>query len=248
MITIVGVKNIPNVRTGDDLGELIMDAASEQGVEIRDGDVLVVTQKIVSKAEGRIVDLTTVNPSPEAKEIALRTGKDPRYVQVILDESRALVRVSGPRIITETSHGFICANAGVDKSNVEGETLLSLLPREPDASAKRIRDAIRAKLGREVAVVISDTFGRPWRLGHVNFAIGLAGIRPLRDYRGEEDMFRHTLNVTMMAVADELAAAAELVMNKSDGVPAAIIHGYDYRRGDGSASELIRRAEEDLFR
>jgi len=248
VLSITGIKDIPKVKAGDDLGELIVEAAGRQGIEIQDGDVVVVTQKIISKAEGRIVDLTGVEPTPHAKEIALVTGKDPRYVQVILEESRALVRISGPHLITETRHGFICANAGVDKSNVEGETLVSLLPLEPDASAQRIRDAIQKRLRRDVGVIVSDTFGRPWRLGQVNFAIGVAGLRPLRDYRGKEDMFRYTLNVTMMAVADELAAAAELVMNKADGVPVAIIRGYDYQRGEGSIAEIIRPAEQDLFR
>lgn len=248
MITIIGLGKMPNIKPGDDVASHILQAARLQNVEIQEGDILVVTQKIVSKAEGRIVDLTRVEPSSSAKELSNTTGRDPRYIQVILDETKSVVRLKQSHLIMETHHGFVCANAGVDKSNVDGEVNVVLLPVDPDASARRIREEISKATGKDVAVIISDTFGRPWRTGHVNFAIGIAGLKPVKDYRGQKDMFNYTMAVTMMAVADELASAAELVMNKADGVPVALVKGYDYPRGEGSVSELIRPPEEDLFR
>jgi len=225
-----------------------MEAAKRQGLVFLEGDVLVVSQKVVSKAEGRIVDLANVKPTKEAQDIAKLTGKDPRLVQVVLQESRSLLRVSGPHIITETFHGFVCANAGIDKSNVEGEAIYTLLPEDPDHSAEALRNLIKERSGKDVAVIICDTFGRPWRLGQVNFAIGVSGLSPLKDYRGHPDMFQRRLAGTIVAIADELASAAELVMNKVDGIPAALIRGYEYCPGEGRISHLIRPAEEDLFR
>jgi coenzyme F420-0:L-glutamate ligase/coenzyme F420-1:gamma-L-glutamate ligase len=247
-VQIIAVVGMPEVRPGDDLAALILEAAGAQGADIEDGDVLVVTQKIVSKAEGRLVDLRQVEPSPHARELAAQTGKDARLLEVILRESRRIVRQEGGVIICETEHGFVCANAGVDTSNVGGG-MVSLLPQNPDQSAERIRAAIQErKAGISVAVIISDTFGRPWREGHTNVAIGVAGMSPIKDYVGQRDPHGYVLRVSAMAVADELAAAAELVMGKLSRVPVAIVRGLDYQRAEGSAKELIRPAERDLFR
>jgi len=238
---------MPEVRPGDDLATLILEAIRGQGAEVEDGDVLVVTQKIVSKAEGRLVDLRQVEPSPQARELAARARKDPRLLEVILGESRRIVRQERGVIICETKHGLVCANAGVDTSNVGGG-VVSLLPQNPDQSAERIRAAIQEKKGTSIAVIISDTFGRPWREGHTNVAIGVAGMSAMKDYVGQTDPHGYVLRVSAMAVADELAAAAELVMEKLSRVPVAIVRGFDYRRAEGSARELIRPRERDLFR
>jgi coenzyme F420-0:L-glutamate ligase/coenzyme F420-1:gamma-L-glutamate ligase len=247
-VQIIGVAGMPEVRPGDNLAALILEAIRGQGVDVEDGDVLVVTQKIVSKAEGRLVDLRQVEPSPSAQEMADRTGRDPRLLEVILGESRRIVRQERGVIICETKHGFVCANAGVDTSNVGGG-VVSLLPQNPDQSAERIRAAIQGrKAGTSIAVIISDTFGRPWREGHTNVAIGLAGMSAIKDYVGQRDPHGYVLRVSTMAVADELAAAAELVMEKLSRVPVAIVRGFDYRRAEGSAQELIRPEERDLFR
>ncbi len=247
-VQIIGVGGMPDVRPGDDLATLILEAIRGQGVDIEDGDVLVVTQKIVSKAEGRLVDLRQVEPSPQARELAARTGKDPRLLEVILRESRRIVRQERDVIICETKHGLVCANAGVDTSNVGGG-VVSLLPQNPDQSAERIRAAIQEKKGGiSIAVIISDTFGRPWREGHTNVAIGLAGMSAMKDYVGQTDPHGYVLRVSTMAVADELAAAAELVMEKLSRVPVAIVRGFDYQRAEGSGRELIRPQERDLFR
>ena len=195
-----------------------------------------------------MVDLLKIQPSAFAKNIARQMNRNPEHVEVILRESSGIVRMKDNHLITETKHGYVCANAGVDKSNVTGKHRVSLLPEDPDGSAERIRRRIEGLSKVKVAVVISDTFGRAWRIGHVNFAIGVAGMKPVRDYRGQRDMFGYKLRVTAMAVVDELAAAAELVMNKSDGIPVVIIKGYSYPRGKGSAKELVRPIQEDLFR
>jgi coenzyme F420-0:L-glutamate ligase/coenzyme F420-1:gamma-L-glutamate ligase len=248
-IRIIGLPGIPEVRAGDDLPALIVAAARSGGTVIEDGDVLVVTQKVVSKAEGRIVDLATVTPSPFAERYAAMFEKDARQIEVVLSETKRIVRMQHGVMICETQHGFICANAGVDASNVEKAGTVCLLPVDSDASARRIRTAVRSALGVDAAVVISDTFGRPWREGHVNFAIGVAGIRPLIDYAGQRDPAGYELRVTMMAVVDELAAAAELVHGKLARVPVAIIRGVEYASADdASTSELIRPAEKDMFR
>jgi len=247
-VQIIAIAGMPEIRPGDDLAALILEAARGQGADVEDGDVLVVTQKIVSKAEGRLVDLRQVEPSLHARELAAQTGKDARLLEVILRESRRIVRQEGGVIICETKHGFVCANAGVDTSNVGG-SMVSLLPLNPDQSAERIRAAIQEeKAGASVAVIISDTFGRPWREGHTNVAIGVAGMSPIKDYVGQSDPHGYVLRVSTMAVADELAAAAELVMGKLSRVPVAIVRGFDYQRAEGSARELIRPPERDLFR
>jgi len=246
-LTIIPLAGIPEVRPGDDVARMIVDAANA-GSGIEAGDVIVVTQKIVSKAEGRVLSLDTVTPSPEAEKLAAETEKDPRLVELILRESRGVVRQRGPVLITETQHGFICANAGIDASNVGPEGIVCLLPEDPDASARNIRDAIRTATGADVAVIISDTFGRPWREGHTNVAIGVAGMLPFVDYVGQTDSHGYELRVTTICAADELAAAAELVQNKLDAVPVAIVRGYPYVRGEGAAREIVRDREKDLFR
>jgi coenzyme F420-0:L-glutamate ligase/coenzyme F420-1:gamma-L-glutamate ligase len=247
-LQVIGLVGLPEVRPGDDLPSLIIEAARAQGTGVRDGDVLVVTQKVVSKAEGCLVDLAEVQPSERAREVAKATGRDPRLVEVILRESRRIVRQEGQVIITETKHGFVCANAGVDASNVGGGDLVALLPEDPDRSAESIRQAVQEMTGVAVAVIISDTFGRPWREGHTNVAVGVAGMSPVRDYVGQRDPFGYELRVSTMAVADELAGAAEPVMGKLSRIPVAIVRGLAFEPGAGTARELIRPPERDLFR
>jgi len=249
MLTILPVKGIPDIKKGDDLGRLIAGKVEDQGDQFQQGDIAVISQKIVSKAEGRVLPLSKIIPSDFAKTIANETGKDPRQVEIVLRESKKIVRMRGGHLITETSHGFICANAGVDQSNVGTKRdSVTLLPRDSDASAERIQKTIQHMTGKDVPVIITDTFGRAWRIGQVNFAIGISGMKPIHDYRGTRDMYRRTLQVTEIAVADELAAAAELVMNKADRVPVAIVRGYKAPRGRGRVRDLIRPEEFDLFR
>lgn len=248
MIEIFDLTKIPLVRQGDKIGDQIVKAAKEEGLQIQNHDVVVVAQKIVSKAEGRVAHLESMTPSAFAEAVSKTTGKDPRHVEAILRETASIVRMRQAHLIVETRHGFVCANAGVDRSNVEDGNSVSLLPADPDKSAREIRKRIGELTGADVAVIISDTFGRAWRIGQVDVAIGLDGLRPVADYRGTKDMFGYVLNVTQIAVADELASAAELVMKKSDGIPVAIVRGFEYPRGKGSAKDLIRPKEEDLFR
>ena len=247
-VRIIGVPGLPEVRAGDDLAALICGAAGAAGITIAGGDVLVVTQKVVSKAEGRIVALDGIEPSAFAQRIAAQWEKDPRHVEVVLGETKRIVRMERGVVICETHHGFVCANAGVDASNVEKEGTLCLLPVDPDASARAIRDGVQSRTGARTAVIVSDTFGRPWREGHVNFAIGLAGIEPLIDYAGQRDPAGYELRVTQMAVVDELAAAAELVHGKLARVPVAIVRGVEYGVGEATSAQLVRPPERDLFR
>ena len=244
-IEVIGIGGIPEVRPGDELGPMIAAAAS-----LEKSDVVVVTQKIVSKAEGRLVDLEDVTPSPFAVQLSAESGRDPRLVELVLRESRSIVRADTARgiLITETKHGLVCANAGIDSSNVPGDDMVSLLPEDPDGSAREIREGIAAAAGVDVAVIISDTFGRPWREGHVDFAIGVAGMDPFIDYRGTEDAHGQVLHVTTIALADELSAAAEVVMGKALGIPAAIVRGVPYRDGDAGSAALLRDRSADLFR
>jgi coenzyme F420-0:L-glutamate ligase/coenzyme F420-1:gamma-L-glutamate ligase len=246
-VRILSVHGIPEVHAGDDLPAMIVDAARAVGGVV-EGDVLVVTQKVVSKAEGRIVDLAAITPGAFARSLAEQWDKDARQVEVVLAESKRIVRMGHGVMICETHHGFICANAGVDASNVETTGTVCLLPVDSDASARRIRDAVNAAFGVRAAIIVSDSFGRPWREGIVNFAIGCAGIAPLVDYTGQFDPAGYELRVTAMAVVDELAAAAELVHGKLARVPVAIIRGAEYTPGEGSIRELVRDAEKDLFR
>jgi coenzyme F420-0:L-glutamate ligase/coenzyme F420-1:gamma-L-glutamate ligase len=233
-ITLIPVEGIPEVREGDDLAALLQDAA-----QFEDGDILVVAQKVVSKAEGRVVRLDDVEASQKARELA--ADHDPRELEVILGETVRIVRSRPPLVIAETRHGYVCASAGVDHSNAPGPDTVVLLPLDPDASARRLAD----RLG--VAVIVSDSFGRPFRQGTTDVAIGVAGLTPLLDLRGVRDLAGYELRTTMIAVADEIAGAAELVMRKTAGIPAVIIRGLDLR-GDGSGHDLVMPAERDLFR
>src|SRR5437879_850938 len=220
LLTIIPVKGIPDIELGDNLGEIIVARLKDQGEEFQEGDVAIVSQKVVSKAEGRVVNLSKVTPSPFASFVAKEAGKDPRQVEVILQETRKIIRMKAGHLITETRHGFICANAGVDASNVaKGKDTLTLLPLNPDASADRIGKTIRKLTGKTIPVIITDTFGRAWRMGQVNFAIGISRMKTIHEYSGTRDMYRHTLHVTEIAIADELASAGELVMNKADKIP-----------------------------
>jgi coenzyme F420-0:L-glutamate ligase/coenzyme F420-1:gamma-L-glutamate ligase len=241
------VPGIPEIRPGYDLVKHLTAAAYQAALHFEDGDILVIAQKIVSKSEGALVRLARVKPSSEALTIAARLKKDPRAVEIVLRESRRVVR-SDQVLITETHHGFVCANAGVDHSNVPGEDVITLLPRNPDRSAKKLAVALRRRTGKRVAIIISDTFGRPWRLGLTNVAIGATGVPVLLDLRGTRDRQGKLLTATILAVADELAAAAGLLMDKSKGVPAVLIRGYRYRPGVEGAARIIRPAAEDLFR
>ena len=241
------IPGIPEIRCGENLAKCISDSAHAAGLPFENGDILVIAQKIVSKAEGAFVRLTTVTPSPKALGIAARLKKDPRVMEIVLRESRRIVR-SHHVLIAETRHGFVCANAGVDHSNVPGDEVVTLLPRDPDRSAKKLAAALRKRTGKRLAVIISDTFGRPWRLGLTNVAIGAAGLPVLLDLRGTCDRHGKPLTATILAVADELAAAAGLLMGKSEGMPVVLIRGYRYKAKSEPAARIIRPAAEDLFR
>ncbi len=244
-LEIIGVPCAREFRPGDDLVAALAEALELVG-GVRTGDVLVVTQKVISKAEGRGVLLQSVQPGALAQSFAETWNKDPRVVELALQEAKRVVRMVRGVLITQTHQGFICANSGVDRSNVDdGEALL--LPVDPDASADRIRAGIAERTGLELPVVVTDTFGRPWRRGQTNVAIGIAGAAPIVDYRGQPDARGRELKVTEIAVADEIASAAELVMNKSDGIPFAIVRGYRMPAGAGSCKELVRATEHDLF-
>jgi coenzyme F420-0:L-glutamate ligase/coenzyme F420-1:gamma-L-glutamate ligase len=238
-----GVGGLPEVRAGDDLALMIA-----QRVELRDGDVLVVAQKVISKAEGRLCDLRSVRPSQRALDYAAKLDDDARVIQLILDESVRVVRDERV-LIVETRHGFVCANAGIDHSNVEADETVVLLPVDPDASAGRLRARLREVTGREVGVIVSDTFGRPWRMGIANVALGVAGVTAVIDHRGRRDDFGRELTATVIAVADEMAGTAELVMGKTCRVPAVVLRGWTAAEAaPGTGQDLIRPAELDLFR
>ena len=248
-LEIIGIKGIPETQQGDDIGLHIISACEATEIAIRDGDILVVTQKIVSKSEGRVVPIEGVDPSPLAVEISHGHRRDPRHTELILRESKRIVRMDKGTIISETHHGFNCANAGIDASNIPGVNTVALLPVNPDLSAQNIRDVVRKKLGVDVAVIISDTFGRPWRTGAVNVAIGVAGIDPMCSYVGVEDTFGNMMYTTVICIADELSAAAELVMGKIDMVPAALIKGYKYVPTESASNDMmIRDPDKDMFR
>ncbi len=247
-IEVVGLGGLPEIRAGDDLAALALDACEREEIEPSDGDVFVFTQKIVSKSEGRVVPLEGVVPSALASQFASESGRDPRLVEVVLQEARRVVRMDRGILITETRHGLVCANSGVDASNVEEEDAVCLLPADPDRSALRIRTELTERTGKELAVLVTDTFGRPWREGQVNVAIGIAGMEPLLDHRGLADRKGRKLQVSTIAVADELAGAAELVMGKLDRVPVALVRGYAFRGGGDGAVRLLRAPEMDLFR
>ncbi len=238
------------IHEGDNLGKIIVEATEKQRIPIQPHDVVVVTHVVVSKAEGNIVNLDQVKPSPRALEIAKQTNKDPALVEVILQETREIVRIGQNSIITETTNGVICANAGIDRSNVFGERNVVPLPKNPNLSAENIRQEIKRLSGKDVAVIISDTHGRPFRMGEINIAVGVAGFKPIRDRRGEKDLFGYVLRIKQTAVADELASAAELVIGQAnEGIPVAIVRGYAYlATEDSSEIVLTRPKEKDLFR
>jgi coenzyme F420-0:L-glutamate ligase/coenzyme F420-1:gamma-L-glutamate ligase len=241
-LLVSGVTGLPEVRPGDDLAGLIASCA-----ELRDGDILVVAQKVVSKAEGQVRSLAKVEPGERARRYAESLDGDPRVLQVILDESVRVVR-DDRVLIVETRHGYVCANAGVDHSNVPDEDCVTLLPEDPDGSAERLRERIGQLTGRQVAVIVADTFGRAWRMGITNVALGVSGVAALVDYRGRPDDFGQELTATVVAVADEIACAAELVMGKTERVPVAVVRGYEAPGPPGRGRELVRPAELDLFR
>jgi coenzyme F420-0:L-glutamate ligase/coenzyme F420-1:gamma-L-glutamate ligase len=247
-LTVTAVDGLPEIHPGDDLARLVADAVRAQGDALVDGDVLVVAQKIVSKSEGRIVRLADVIPSEKAAAMARESGKDARQLEVILSETAEIVRWTHGVLISQTRHGFICANAGVDRSNAGAPDTVILLPVDPDASAARLRDAVRTAVGATVAVVVTDTFGRAWREGHMNVAIGIAGLPALKRYIGQFDPEGYELRVTEIAVADEVAAAAELVMGKLDRCPVAIVRGLVVDDASETAREYVRPAAKDLFR
>ena len=253
-LIITPLKNIPLIRQGDSLADILVDSIQNSTIQLENNDILVIAQKIVSKSEGRIVNLATVTPSEKAIELAQKTEKDARVVQLMLQESNEIVRTRIGAIIVEHKLGFVCANAGIDHSNVAGdgsesEEYVLLLPEDPDASAKALRDQIKQKTDINVGVMIIDSHGRAWRNGTVGVCIGLSGIPAMIDERGWKDLFGFTLKITIVGVADELAAAASLMMGQaSEGIPAVHVRGFPYPLGEGSLKELIRPKQQDMFR
>ncbi len=243
-LRVIPLRGIPELEEGDDLAALLVASANRESA-LDDGDVVVVAQKAVSKVEGRVVHLEEVEPSDRARELA--GDEDPRRLEVILQESRRIVRTRPPLVIAETRHGFVCASAGVDQSNARGPDTLVLLPLDPDASARRLRERIRELAGKSVAVIVSDSFGRPFRRGTTDVALGVSGMAPLLDLKGRRDSSGYVLHATEIAIADEIAGAAELVMGKTEGMPAAIVRGLN-ATGEGSGQDLLMPAERDLFR
>ena len=248
-VEIFPLTGMPIINEGNDLALLICQAAKKQETPIQNGDIIVVTHVIVSRAEGNIVDLKKVTPSTFATNVANSSGKDPRLVEVILRESKNIVRMRNGKLITETKQGLVCANSGIDKSNVPGSSIVAPLPENADQSAQKIRQKIRELTKMDVAVIVSDTHGRPIRNGEINIAIGTSGFEPLRDRKGETDLFGYTIRVKKTAIADELASAAELVIGQTnEGIPVAIIRGYSYPKSEiANAKQMIRSTEEDLF-
>lgn len=246
-LQLFAIPGLPEIRKGEDLAERIVGAAKKAGLRFEEGDIVVVAQKVVSKAEGSVVSLASVKPSAKAETLGEQLKKDPREVELVLQESRRIVRCERV-LITETHHGFVCANAGIDHSNVPREDMVTLLPRDPDESAERFAADLHRKTRKRIAVIISDTFGRPWRLGLTNVAIGAWGLPVLVDLRGTKDRAGKPLTATVLAVADELAAAAGLLLGKSEGIPAVIVRGYRYKAATQKAASIIRPAAEDLFR
>jgi coenzyme F420-0:L-glutamate ligase/coenzyme F420-1:gamma-L-glutamate ligase len=248
-VEVLPVTGLPVINEDDDLALLICQAAEKQGTPIKNGDVIVATHVVVSRAEGNVVDLELVNPSEFAKTFAETTGKDPRLVEVVLRESKNIIRMRDGKLITETKQGIVCANSGIDQSNVPGNSVVALLPEDADNSAQAIRQRILELTTKNVAVIVSDTHGRPLRQGEINIALGSSGFKPLRDRRGEKDLFGYTIRIKRTAIADELASAAELVMGQTnEGIPVAIIRGYSYPKSEtANAKKMTRPPEEDLF-
>lgn len=249
-VGIIGLESFPLVKTGDNLADLIVSTAKNENAALSDGDIVVVTHKIVSKAEGRIVHLTKVKPSRRAKLLSRTTQRDPRLVELVLNESKRVVKSTSEILIVENRQGFVCINAGVDKSNVRGKDAYALMPLDSDKSARGVRSEIKKLTGKNVGVVICDTYSRPFRRGQVVFAVGVAGINVFRDYRGKKDLFGYVLKVKNSAIADEIGSAAELVMGQgAEAVPVAIVRGFTeiVTGEEHSASDLIIRSQEDLF-
>ena len=250
-IRIIGLESFPLVKAGDNLAKLIIETANKEKIPINNGDILVVAQKVVSKANGRVTQLKTVKPSDRAKAVAKVTLKDPRFVEWVLKEAKKIVKASQEILIVENKRGLICINSGIDKSNVPGEDSYALLPEDSDESARKIRAQIMKLTGKKVAVIICDTYSRPFRKGQVEFAIGLAGLNPFKDYRGQRDLYDYVLKVKNVALADEIASAAELVMGQGDeGIPVAIVKNVKRADLNGafSAQSLNISREEDLFK
>lgn len=247
-IRLIGIEGIPEVKKGDDVARLMLSCAQQQGTPLSDDDILVVTQKIVSKSEGMVVNLSDISPTDFAERVGQQLDKDPRLVEVILQQSRRIVRMDKGVLLAETKLGYVCANAGVDASNIPGEDTVCLLPENPDVSAKNIRDTIHESTGAWVAVLISDTFGRPWREGTTNIAIGVAGINPLIDHKGVDDSFGRPLQFSVTALADELTGASDLVADKIANIPAVIIRGLTFDKDNDKSKFLIRDTQLDLFR
>jgi coenzyme F420-0:L-glutamate ligase/coenzyme F420-1:gamma-L-glutamate ligase len=247
-IRIFGIGGLPEIHPGENLPALLFSLFACRQFSLQPGDICVITQKIISKAEGCLVDLNTITPSHFAQNLADRIHKDPRLLEVILRESKRIVRMDRDIMICETKHGFICANAGVDQSNVPGDHIVSVLPPDPDGSARKFRKDLEAYFQLDIPVIITDTFGRPWREGLTNVAIGVAGLNSLIDLRGKKDAYGYELQKTIIAVADEIASAAELVMKKQDRIPVAILRGYAYQKSEAGSQVLLRSPEKDLFR
>jgi coenzyme F420-0:L-glutamate ligase/coenzyme F420-1:gamma-L-glutamate ligase len=247
-VEIISILISNDIREGADIGNLILKSIKEKHESLKENDVIVITHKIISKSEGRTIDLTKIIPSEESKNISYRTGKDPKLVELIISQSNEIIKIQRDIIITETKHGFVCANSGIDTSNVEKSNHVVLLPVDPDKSAREIRNYIKSRTKTNVAVIISDTFGRPFRKGQVNVAIGVSGIDPIKSYIGKSDMYGNILRVTEIAIADEIASAAELVMGKSLRVPVTIVRGYEFSSSDASISKVTRAKKDDLFR
>jgi coenzyme F420-0:L-glutamate ligase/coenzyme F420-1:gamma-L-glutamate ligase len=244
---VIGIEGIGEVRPGDDVARIVVEAAARQRTPLAAADVLVLSQKIVSKSEGRLLRLSEVTPSLMATTFAAELGRDPRLIEVILRESRRIVRMDRGVLVTETRHGWVCANAGVDQSNVDAD-MVALLPEDSDRSARGIRETLRTLIGGDVHVIIADTFGRPWREGLVNIAIGVAGFAPLKSYLGDRDPAGRPLQATILAIADELAGAAEPVMGKLDRIPAALVRGLPLAPSEEGSKALLRDPARDLFR
>ena len=247
-LKLTALTTLPEVHPEDRLATLIIEACNRENVLWIDGNVVVIAQKVVSKAEDAIVDLRTLWPSARAESYARENGKDARLVELVFQQSKRIVRMERGLIISETGHGFVCANAGVDRSNVPGDQYATVLPEDPDASARAIRKGLRESTGLDIRVVVSDTFGRPWRVGLVNVAIGVAGFQPVEDLTGQTDRHGRPLHATSAAIADEIAAAAGLLMAKDAGRPVVIVEGLSLREGEASARQLVRSPEDDLFR
>lgn len=247
IVQIIPVIGLPEFKEGDDIASSINNALRKSRISLLNRDIIVIKQKIISKSEGRLVRLKSIRPSREAKRIGLEQGKDPRIVELILRESKRIVRIGHGVIITETKHGFVCANAGIDQSNVR-KGYVALLPEDPDRSARSIRIKLESLSGKSIAVIITDTFGRPWRKGQTDVAIGCSGIEPLISYKGKKDRYGYKLRVTQPAIVDEIAGAAELVMGKLSHIPVAIVRGVRYRRGEDGVRSIIMEKERDLFR